>query len=125
MKPFYRLIKRRKNVRRLLAGAFIAIAFIEIGLHAFSDSKDLAHFETLGFCGIQHEPPLTADAPTNHKQRGPESNLMDEMTTHAVILNALAVPRAAVSYWTAEEFESIVRPLSGSLSPPFHPPKQA
>jgi hypothetical protein len=109
----------------MLSAAFLVIAFIEIGSHAFSDDEDLAHFETLGFCGIQHEPPLTLDIPSNQKQRGPNSNLLDEMVIHSVILNDLTLPRCGISYWTSEEFESIVRPLSGNLSLPFHPPKLA
>jgi hypothetical protein len=109
----------------MLSAAFLVIAFVEIGSHAFSDDEDLAHFETLGFCGIQHEPPLQLDIPSNQKQRGPNSNLLDEMVIHSVMLNDLTMPRCGVSYWTSEEFETIARPLSGSLSPPFHPPKLA
>ena len=111
----------------MLSAAFFVIAFIEIGSHAFLDTEalDPAHFETLGFCGIQHDSPLTLDIPANQKQRGPNSNLLDEMVIHAVILNDLTMPRCGISYWTSEEFESIVRPLSGNLSPPFHPPKLA
>jgi hypothetical protein len=109
----------------MLAAAFLIVAFIEIGSHAFSDSEDLAHFETLGFCGIQHDAPLAINVPANQKQRGPNSNLLDEMVIHAVILNDLTTPRCGISYWTTEDFQSVVRPLSGSLSPPFHPPKLA
>src|SRR5437764_12729143 len=100
MKRYYRFLKRRRNVQRMLAGAFLVLAFVEIGSHAFTDSQDLAHFETLGFCGIQHENLPAVDSPIKHKQRGPESNLLDEMTTHAVILNDLTVPRRGISYWT-------------------------
>ncbi len=109
----------------MMSAAFLVIAFIEIGSHAFMDSEDLAHFETLGFCGIQHTAPLAVSVPTRQRQRGPNSNLLDEMVIHAVILNDLDTARCGISYWTSEEFESNVRPLSGSLSPPFHPPKLA
>jgi hypothetical protein len=125
MKRFLRLIRRKRNLRRLMAGAFLIAFFVEIGSHAFIDSYDADHFETLGFCGIQHEAPTAVDVPADHKRRGPESNLMDEMTIHAVILNDLTSPRCGISYWTSEDFEAVIQPLSGSLSPPFHPPKQA
>lgn len=107
----------------MLAGTFLVIAFIEIGSHAFSDSEDLAHFETLGFCGIQHDPAPTVDGPSKQKQRGPNSNLLDEMMIHAAILNDFTTPRCGISYWTSKEYESLVHPLSGNLSLPFHPPK--
>jgi hypothetical protein len=125
MKRFYRVLRRKRNVRRILAAAFLVIAFIEIGSHVFNDSEDLAHFETLGFCGIQHEPPLAVDSPSRQKQRGPNSNLTDEMVIHAAILNDFAAPRCGISYWTSDHVKSIVRPLFGNLSPPFHPPKLA
>src|SRR3954469_22729811 len=125
MKRFYRLLKRKRNVRRMLAAAFVVIAFIEIGSHAFTDTQDIAHFETLGFCGIQHDAPPSVDSPAKQKQRGPNSNLLDEMTTHAVILNHLTFPRTGVSYWTDETTDPILRSLSGSPTIPFHPPKQA
>jgi len=125
MKGLYRLWMRKVNARRMLAGAFLVFAFIDIGSHAFTDSYDLAHFEALGFCGIQHDRPLTIDSSTKHKQRSPESNVLDEMTTHAVILTDLALPRCSVSCWTVDTAESVVRPLSGKLTTPFHPPKNA
>jgi len=109
----------------MLAGAFLVLAFVEIGSHAFTDSQDLAHFETLGFCGIQHDNLPAVDSPTKHKQRGPDSNLLDEMTTHAAILTNLTIPRSGISYWTDTGAGSIVRPRSGKLATPFHPPKQA
>lgn len=123
MKHFLRLITRKKNRRRLLAGAFLLVAFIEIGSHAFSDSEDFAHFQTLGFCGINHAPPLAVDIPAKQKQRGPSSNLLDEMMIHSVMLNDLTSPGCGISYWTSDYVESITRPLAGNPSTPFHPPK--
>ena len=125
MKRLYRFALGKLNVRRIFAAAFLVIAFLEIGSHAFTDSQDLAHFDSAGFCGIQHDRPLTLDSTTKHKQRAPESNLLDEMTTHAAILDDLAVPRCGVSCWTDPVADSVIRPLSGNLSTPFHPPKQA
>jgi hypothetical protein len=106
----------------MLAGAFLVIAVIEIGTHAFGGTRDLSHFETRGFCGIRHNRLAVDSAPTK-KQRGPNYNLFDELTHHAVILNDLTFPSTSISYWTGESTESIVRPLSGEITPPFHPPK--
>lgn len=114
---------RKRNHRRLLAGVFLLVAFIEIGSHAFADSEDFAHFNTLGFCGINHGAPITIDIPAKQKQRGPSTNLLDEMVIHSVILNDLTSPRCSISYWTSDYVESITRPLSGITDPPFHPPK--
>jgi hypothetical protein len=107
----------------MLGGAFLVVAFIEIGSHAFGNPGDLSHFETRGFCGIRHNRQLAVDSSPTQKQRGPSSNLFDELTHHAVILNDLTFPSMSISYWTGESTESVVRPLSGELTPPFHPPK--
>ena len=109
----------------MLAGAFLVLAFVQISSHAFTDSRDPAHFETLGFCGIQHDNLPAIDGPTKQKQRAPESNLLDEMTHHAVLLNDLTLPSSHISYWTDESTESVVRFLFGSPTIPFHPPKRA
>jgi hypothetical protein len=109
----------------MLACAFVLIAFVELGSHAFADSQDIAHFETLGFCGVQHESPLSIDNPAKQKQRNQNSSLLDEMTTHVVVLTALTLPRVSVSYWTAEPVESVTAVLDGSLTTPFHPPRTA
>lgn len=106
-----------------MAGTFLILAIIEIGSHVYANSDDLAHFETLGFCGINHAPPLAVDIPARQKQRGPSSNLLDEMVIHAVILNDLGSTDRAVSFWTSDYIESVTHPLSGVTHPPFHPPE--
>jgi hypothetical protein len=108
----------------MLGAAFVLIAFIELGSHAFADSQDIAHFETLGFCGIQHGSPLSIDNPAKQKQRNQNSSLLDEMTTHVVVLNALTLPSVSVSYWIDDWVEPVTHSLSGILTTPFHPPKQ-
>src|SRR6478672_2364293 len=100
MKRFFRILRRKRNVRRQMAGVLLLIAFIEIGSHAIMDSQDLDHFQTLGICGLAHNKPLTVDCPTKQKPRGPESNLQDEMMIHAMILNDLTSPRSGISYRT-------------------------
>jgi hypothetical protein len=107
----------------LISAAFLVITFIEISSHAFSDSEDIAHFQALGICGINHGAPITLDVPTKQKQRGPNINPLDEMMTHSVILNDLVAPRRYASYWISDHLGSLTNPLSGLLSPPFHPPK--
>jgi len=123
MKRLRLFILRKRNTRRLLAGAFLLLAMIEVGSHAYADSDDFAHFQTLGFCGINHPPQLAVDIPAKQKQRGPSSDLLDEMMIHAVILNDLSSPGCGISYWTSYYVESIPRPLAGNPSTPFHPPK--
>jgi hypothetical protein len=123
MKRLRSRILKKRNRRRLMACAFLILAMIEIGSHAFANSDDPTHFQSLGFCGINHAPPLAVDVPARQKQRGPSSNLLDKMVIHAIILNDISSPRCGVSYWKSEYVESITRPLAGSPSTPFHPPK--
>lgn len=123
MKRLRFFILRKKNRRRLLSAAFLILAMIEIGSHARVGSDDLAHFQNLGFCGINHLPPLAVDIPANQKQRRPSSDLRDELMIHSILLNDLSSPSCGVSYWTSGYFEPSTIPLAGSLSTPFHPPK--
>ena len=109
----------------MLGIAFVLIVFSEIGSHRINDSEDITHFETLGFCGIQHNLSLAAVGPNKQKQRGPNSDLLDEMTTHAAIPNNLTLLQSRLSYWTDTNPKSNICPLSGNLTTPFHPPKQS
>lgn len=124
MKRLLRLIQRKRNIRRLIAAGFFLIAVVEIGSHAFMDSLDPAASQELTECRVQENAPIKADCPDNQKNRGPESNLKDELTSHCMILSQLSVPFNGIMYRTEMNFASNVRTLSRSLTPPFHPPKQ-
>ena len=124
MKRLRKLVKR-KNLRRSIAGAFIVIALIEVGSHAFIDSHDPAALEAMTVCRVyQHSSPVV-DCPENQKQRQESRNLKDEMNTHTVVLGGLTVPLRWATYETGQIARPIVYPLSGELSSPFHPPEQA
>ena len=125
MDRLYRLIKRKKNVRRLLAAGFLFIAFIEIGSHAFMDSRDPDAIQAMTACSIlPQNTPNKADCPDNQRNRGPESNLMDEMTSHAMILNTMTVPVGGIMYRTGTSVSAVAAPVFRALAPPFHPPEQ-
>ena len=120
-----KLVSRKRNLRRIIAGAFVAIAFIEIGSHAFIDSHDAAAFDVLSACKVQQNPTPSADCPERQRQRQESKSLLDEMTTHTVLLTGLTLPLRWSSYDTAILSSEIVRPIARELTPPFHPPELA
>jgi len=120
-----KLVSRKRNFRRLVAGAFVAIAFIELGSHAFLDSRDVAAIETSAACRVDQTPVSSADCPERQRQRQESKNLLDEMTTHTVLLTGLSLPLRWSSYNTAIVSARIVRPISRELTPPFRPPEFA
>jgi len=124
MKRLRKLVKR-KNLRRSIAGAFVIIALVEVGSHAFIDSRDPAALEAMTVCRVYQQSSPIVDCPENQKQRQEQRNLKDEMNTHTVMLSALTVPLSWATYDTDKILRPIVKPLSGELSSPFHPPKQA
>ena len=123
MTRFRKLISRKRNLRRLIAGAFVAVAFIELGSHAFVDSRDAAAIDTLLACQVIQTSTPIADCPERQRQRQQSKSLLDEMTTHTVLLTGLSLPLRWSSYNTAIVRETNVRPLSAELTPPFRPPE--
>ena len=117
-----KLVSRKRNLRRIVAGAFVAIAFIELGSHAFIDSRDAA-IDTLPACQVQQRPTPIVDCPERQRQRQESKNLLYEMTTHTVLLTGLSLPLRWSSYNTAIVRETTIRPLSRELTPPFRPPE--
>ena len=125
MKRFRKLVLRKRNLRRLIAGAFVAIAFIEIGSHAFIDSRDAAAMDVLSACKVQQTSTPIADCPERQRQRQESKNLLDEMTTHTVLLTGLSLPLRWSSYNTAIVTDRAPSAISRELTPPFHPPEFA
>lgn len=120
-----KLVSRKRNLRRLVAGAFVAIAFIELGSHAFLDSRDSAAMDGLSACRVEQNSTPSADCPERQRQRQEQKNLLDEMTTHTVLLTGLSLPLRWSSYNTAIVSGPSVRPIRRELAPPFQPPEIA
>ncbi|HTH51363.1 MAG TPA: hypothetical protein VL501_05495 [Pyrinomonadaceae bacterium] len=125
MKVLFRLLKRKSNVRRMLAAAFLFIAFVEMGSHAMIDSQDPNALTEAMACSLAVNMPAKADCPEQRRQRQETKNLLDEMTTHMVVLNSLVVPHSGITYRSLDNYAIAAPPLSRTLAPPFHPPKQA
>jgi hypothetical protein len=125
MKLFPRFMRRKRNLRRILAGAFLFIAFVEAGSHAYVDYHRAADATTPNGCRVTENRTTTVDCPDKRKQRSQERNMIDEMTIHAVILNRMSVPTTGRLYDTAVISGSIAGALSGVQDSPFHPPELA
>ena len=125
MKSFFRYIKRKRNVRRIAAAAFVLIAVLEMGSHAVIDANTLAVAQGLPGCRVLQNRRTTVDCPDKQKNRGSDSNRMDELTIHAIILNDLTIPTMGTANGSGQSPRNHVYPLTGILAAPFHPPKQA
>ena len=105
-----------------MAGAFLMIAILEMGSHAYMNSQLPTGLEGIPLCQVAPDRPTTVDCPVQQKHRGSEINL-DETLIHAMILNKMTVRTGGIVYRSSVIVRSIVHPLSGVSNPPFHPPK--
>ncbi|MBV9242442.1 MAG: hypothetical protein JO314_10585 [Acidobacteria bacterium] len=124
MKRLYRLATRKRNTRRLLAAMFLFVFFIEMGSHVLIDSQDSNAVTEAISCSLDDNVPARADCPEQRRQQQETKNLLDEMTTHVVVLNSLTVPHSGILYRTPTNFHTDATFTTRSLTPPFHPPEQ-
>jgi hypothetical protein len=125
MKRLFRLAKRKKNVRRMLAAMFLFVFIVEMGSHVLIDSQDPNAMSEAVSCSLDDNVPAKADCPDQRRQRQETKDLMDEMTTHVVVLNDFTVPHSGIMYRTPASYAFESEPASTDLAPPFHPPEQA
>ena len=109
----------------MLSAGFLLIAFIEMGSHAFMDSQDFAAIDDLTVCRVTQDAFPRADCPDKRQQRQETKNLLDEMTSHCMILTGMIVPHTGIMYRTISAELSQGEVPARTLEPPFHPPKQA
>ena len=109
----------------MLSGAFLLIAFAELGSHVIMDAQGNDLSAELTACRLSETQSPKADCPEQRRQQQETKNLLDEMTTHMVVLNELTMPHSGIMYRTPDSYLSHSHTLSGEPSLPFHPPKQA
>ena len=125
MKRPLRLIRRKKNVRRALAAMFLVVFLLEMGSHVLIDSQDPNAVTEAVSCLLDDNIPARAECPDQRRQRQETKDLLDEMTTHVVVLNSLTMPHSGIMYRTLTNYAIQIEPVSTDLAPPFHPPEQA
>ena len=109
----------------MIAAMFLFVFMIEMGSHMLIDSQDPNAVTEVGVCEISEKIPDRVDCPEQRRQRQETKNILDEMTTHVVVLNSLTVPHAGRMYDTGSNYASTLGDISRSLTPPFRPPKQS
>jgi len=119
LRPF----KRKRNLRRMLAVMFLFVAFVEMGSHALIDSQDPHALVEAMACSLAENLPAKADCPERRRQRQETKDLLDEMTTHMVVLNCMVVPHSGRLFSTGTNYLFKTAALSTDLTPPFHPPE--
>src|SRR5947209_13629064 len=124
MKRLYRLAKRKKNVRRALAAMFLFVFLLEMGSHVMIDSQNPNAVTEAMSCSLDENIPAHADCPEQRPQRQETKDLLDEMTTHVVLLNSLTVPHSRIMSRTPANYGFTSVPVSTDLATPFHPPEQ-
>jgi len=125
MKRLFRLAKRKKNIRRAIAAMFLFVFLVEMGSHVMVDSQDPNAVTEVISCSLDENLPARADCPEQRRQRQEAKDLLDEMTTHVVVLNSLTVPHSGIMYRTPANYVTSDRIVTRSVAPPFHPPEQA
>ena len=123
MRRLVRTIKRKRNVRRALAAMFLFVFLVEMGSHVLIDRQDPNAVTEAFSCSLDENVPAKADCPDQRRQRQETKDLMDEMTTHVVILSSLTVPHTGSLYRTPANYASQNVVVSRTLAPPFHPPQ--
>jgi hypothetical protein len=125
MKRVYKLIRHKRNVRRLLALAFVLIMFIEVGSQAILDNQDPNSANASAWCNILHHLSPSADCPHKRHDSAPQSNPFGDVTHYWAALGEFTLPVADIVYDTPPIAHSTATPLSRAITPPFLPPKQA
>ena len=125
MKRLFRLAKRKKNIRRAIAAMFLFVFLVEMGSHVLIDSQDPNAMSEAISCSLDEDLPARADCPDQRRQRQETKDLLDEMTTHMVVLNDFTVPHSGIMYRTGTNYAVANAPASSDLATPFHPPEQS
>ncbi|HEY2846822.1 MAG TPA: hypothetical protein VGI80_03330 [Pyrinomonadaceae bacterium] len=123
MKRIYRLAKRKKNICRMLAAMFLFVFLLEMGSHVMIDSQDQNAVTQAASCSLDENVPARADCPDQRRQRQETKDLMDEMTTHVMLLNTMVIPHSGVMYRTGTNYAFGTVHVSTDIKPPFHPPE--
>jgi hypothetical protein len=109
----------------MIAGMFLFVFVVEMASHVLIDSQDPNAVIAAASCSLEENVPIRADCPEERRQRQETKNMLDEMTTHVVILSNLTMPHSGILYRTGTNYSSRPAAASRELTPPFHPPKQA
>lgn len=125
MDRFYKLIKRKGNVRRLLAMGFFLIMFVELSSHALLENQNSSMSNDMTWCDVMHHVPHSAECPHNRKPKGPENNLYSEASHHWALISEVTLPVSGILYRSEFFDRTTVSPISRPQTPPFQPPKQA
>lgn len=118
MKRLFKIIKRKRNMRRLLAAALILIAFVDVGSRSVMTSgQDV-------WCAVYHYTNRGVDCPHKRDHRSPDKSSFEETTHEAVLLNKEELRITGIVYTTEEPTARKVRIVTRPLEPLFQPPKQ-
>jgi len=102
---------------------FLFVFFVEMSSHIVIDSQDQNAVAEAIACSLNDNVPARADCPEQRRQQQETKNLIDEMTTHMVVLNSMVVPHSGKFFSTGANYALASDALSTDLTPPFHPPE--
>lgn len=108
----------------MIAAMFLFVFCFEMVSHVMIDSQDPDAVTAAISCSLDGDIPARADCPERRRQQQETKDLLDEMTTHAVLLNTVVIPYSGIMYRTGTNYSSDTRIVSRSLASPFRPPKQ-
>ncbi|MEP6703402.1 MAG: hypothetical protein ABJB34_01225, partial [Acidobacteriota bacterium] len=111
---------RRKRIARLVAAAFLMIAFFELGSHGIIASGNPNAWD---WCKTLHTTSPSADCPHKRHQPGPQNNPNTEIAYPLIVVNELELPVPDPFIDTPEVIYTNAHALSRPLAAPFRPPK--
>jgi hypothetical protein len=124
MKRLFAILKRKGEVRRLLAASLLVIALVDIGSHAITTSG--AEWNTSAtWCLKYHYDNSGVDCPHKRDHRMPDTSSFGDMGHNAVLEPAQEIQISGIVYRTELPTAPEVRIVTRTLEPPTQPPKQA
>ncbi len=117
-------MRGKMKARRLIAALFLLSAFFELGSHMFLTSSSGGKASAWMWCAKFHNPNNGISCPHKRDHRGPERNVLDEMSHHAALLTQDDLEITVIVYHTEIPAPRRVHAISRTLTPRFQPPEQ-
>ena len=114
----------KKDARWLITAAFLFVMCFELGSHAMNDLRGSKPASSLTWCEVMHYTSPAIDCPHKRQPFGPQEAVSDQASHHLALIPSIVVPTSGMIYASNSTYLVVNSPISRSLDPPFHPPKQ-
>lgn len=130
MQNIFRVIKKKRNLRRLSGAWFLFLVVLElfshagIGQEAFAAALYSMVVETsISSKSDSGQAEMTQGILTDQNQHGQQTICQDEASHHHVLITGFSYPLNTISFRSERIAFHRGEPVTNSLPPPYHPPK--